>query len=691
MSEPRDFLAEIGTEELPPKALLRLADAFAAGVAAGLKKAGLTHGAVRRYATPRRLAVLIEGLAAAQPDRTLERRGPALAAAFDEEGCPTQAALGFARSCGIAVEQLEKQESAKGAWLVFRTTEPGRPTAELLPGIVERALAALPIPKRMRWGSLRTEFVRPVHWLVLLFGEEVVAGEVLGLPAGRATCGHRFHHPAPLYLATPASYAPLLETEGHVLADFEARREAIRAQVIEATVALGGRAVIDEALLEEVTALVEWPVALTGGFEPRFLEVPPEALISTMQDNQKYFPVVDAQGHLLPHFVTVANIASRDPAQVRAGNERVIRPRLADAAFFWAQDRRRPLGSRLEELRSVVFQERLGTLHDKSRRLATLARAIAAETGADPQLAERAGLLSKCDLLTSMVSEFPALQGVMGRYYAAHDGEPGEVAQALDEQYMPRQAGDRLPESGVGQALALAERLDTLVGVFAVGQPPTGDKDPFGLRRAALGALRILIERGLDLDLERLLEQTAAGFPPEVGADDARGQLFDFMMERLRAYYLDEGFRPDVFDAVLVRRPTRPLDFDRRLRAVGAFRALPAAESLAAANKRIRNILRQAEGLVPADIDPERLVEPAERDLAEQVHALTAAVTPLLDRGEYTQALARLAGLRETVDAFFDHVLVMAEDERVRANRLALLSALSDLFLRVADISRLQG
>lgn len=689
--ERRDFLVEIGTEELPPKALLRLAQAFAAGVREGLAKAGLTHGEMKHFAAPRRLAVLVEALSVAQPDRVLERRGPAVAAAFDDNGCATPAATGFARSCGVEVEDLEKLETDKGAWLVFRSKEAGRGTVELLPDIVQRALAGLPIPKRMRWGSLKVEFVRPVHWVVMLFGNETVDAEILGVSAGRETRGHRFHHPEPLYLAEPAAYAPLLATEGRVMADFEARREAIRAQVIESAEDLEGRALLNEALLDEVTALVEWPVALTGGFETRFLEVPAEALISTMQDNQKYFAVVDAKGRLMPHFITVANIESRDPAQVRAGNERVIRPRLSDAAFFWNQDRKRPLASRLDELKTVVFQKKLGTLYDKVQRVAALARTIARESGHDVALSERAALLSKCDLMTNMVGEFPALQGIMGRYYAQHDGEPAEVAQALDEQYMPRFAGDQLPQTGAGQALALADRLDTLVGIFAIGQAPTGEKDPFGLRRAALGALRIMITRQLDLDLEMLLEDAAHRFPAGIVAADTVETVFDFMMERLRSYYLEDGVRPDVFEAVLARRPTRPLDFDRRVRAVTAFRALPAAESLAAANKRIRNILKQTEEAVPTALELGGLVEPAERVLAERVAALAEDVGPLLDRREYTAALMRLATLREPVDAFFDRVMVMVEDGALRRNRLALLNTMSNLFLRVADLSRLQG
>lgn len=689
--ERRDFLVEIGTEELPPKALLRLAQAFASGIREGLAKAGLDHGETKHFATPRRLAVLVEALSAAQPDRVIERRGPALAAAFDENGCATPAAAGFARSCGAEVEDLEKLETEKGAWLVFRSKEAGRGTVELIPDIVQRALAGLPIPKRMRWGGLKVEFVRPVHWVVLLFGSETIDAEILGVCAGRETRGHRFHHPEPIHLAEPAAYAPLLAAEGRVMADFEARREAVRAQVIEKAESLGGRALLNEALLDEVTALVEWPVALAGGFETRFLEVPSEALISTMQDNQKYFAVVDTEGRLMPYFITVANIESRDPAQVRAGNERVIRPRLADAAFFWNQDRRRPLASRLDELKTVVFQKKLGTLYDKVQRVASLARTIARESGHDVALSERAALLSKCDLMTSMVGEFPALQGVMGRYYAQHDGEPAEVAQALDEQYMPRFAGDRLPQTGAGQALALADRLDTLVGIFAIGQAPTGEKDPFGLRRAALGALRIMITRQLDLDLEMLLQDAAHRFPAGIVTAGTVETVFDFMMERLRGYYLEDGVRPDVFEAVLARRPTRPLDFDRRIRAVTAFRALPAAESLTAANKRIRNILKQAEGAVPTTLEPGSLVEPAERVLAERVAALAEKVGPLLDRREYTEALMRLATLREPVDEFFDRVMVMVEDSALRHNRLALLNALSNLFLRVADLSRLQG
>lgn len=689
MAETRDLLIEIGTEELPPKALRRLSEAFADGVRAGLAKHELRHGELKWYATPRRLAVLVRDMPVAQADRVVERRGPALNAAFDEEGNPTKASLGFARSCNVTVDELARLENEQGAWLVCRSVQQGVAARELVPDIVEQTLAALPVPKRMRWGSLRAEFVRPVHWLVLLFGDEVIHAEMYGVRAGRETYGHRHHHPAAIYIATPAAYAPLLETEGRVLADFAARKEAIRGQIVQAAQGVGGSAVIDEALLDEVTALVEWPVALLGNFESRFLDLPPEPLISTMKGNQKYFHVVDAQRRLLPHFITVCNIDSRDPAQVRAGNERVIRPRFSDAAFFWEQDRRQPLAQRAEQLKNVLFQAKLGSLYDKSERVAVLAGEIARRLDADGALAEQAARLAKCDLLTHMVGEFPELQGLMGRYYALAEGMPAELAEALDEQYLPRQAGDRLPATATGRALAVADKLDTLVGIFAIGQVPSGDKDPFALRRAALGALRILIECALPLDLQDLLRRAAQGYGGLAGEHTAAA-VFEFMMERLRAYYLDMGIRPDVFEAVLANRPTRPHDFDLRIRAVAAFRELPEAESLAAANKRIRNILKQAGGTANETVDSAQLREPAEQALYQRLNALREDVSRQFDAGDYTGALRRLAGLRETVDGFFDKVMVMTEDAALRRNRIALLAALHDLFSRAADLSRLQ-
>ncbi len=686
---PRDLLIEIGTEELPPKALSALAAAFEQGIRAGLEKAGLASGAIQGFATPRRLAVLIEQLPARQPDRPLERRGPALSAAFGPDGNPTKAAEGFARSCGAAVADLQRRETDKGAWLVHLSVEPGAATVALISGIVETTLAGLPIPKRMRWGDRDDEFVRPVQWVVLLFGDEVIPATIMGVQAGRETRGHRFHRPQPIHLTAPADYARQLASEGQVIADFAARRAAIRAQAEAVATELRGVAVIKPELLDEVTALVEWPVALAGNFERRFLNVPAEALISTMQDNQRYFPVVDAQGRLLPHFITIANLESRDPAQVRAGNERVIRPRFSDAEFFWNQDRKQPLAARMEGLKQVVFQQRLGTMADKSGRVAALARFIARGHG-NADWADRAARLAKCDLLTQMVQEFPELQGIMGRYYALPDREAPEVAQALEEQYLPRFAGDRLPQTTTGRALALAERLDTLTGIFAIGQGPSGTKDPFALRRAALGVLRILIEGQLDLDLLDLLERAAAGFEPALRADHAIETVFEFVMDRLRGYYLEQGVRPDTFEAVLDCRPTRPLDFDRRVRAVGAFRELPEAASLAAANKRIRNLLKKVETVLPFEVRPDLLVEEAEQALAGRLVELSSEAIPLMEAGLYPEALGRLARLREPVDAFFDQVLVMAEDPLLRDNRLALLNELGSLFLRVADFSRLQ-
>jgi glycyl-tRNA synthetase beta chain len=686
---PETLLVEVGTEELPPKALPALSQAFAEGVAAGLRDAGLAAGAVHPYATPRRLAVRVEGVPARQPDRTTERRGPPLKAAFDADGNPTRAARAFAESCGVAVADLARLETPKGAWLAHTTVVPGQPAAAVVPDIVARALDGLPVPKRMRWGSGDAEFVRPVHWLVILLGADVVPARLLGVEAGRATRGHRFHAPAPIELAHADEYSGVLARQGYVLADFAERRDRIARDGGDVAASLGAMAHVERALLDEVTSLTEWPVALAGRFEERFLELPAEVLVATLQDHQRYFPVRAADGALCARFIAVANLESRDPSQVQAGNERVVRPRLADAAFFWEADRRRSLADRAQGLAGIVFHARLGSMADKSARVAALAGVIARTLGADAAKAERAGALAKVDLLTQMVGEFPELQGIMGRYYARHDGEDDEVARALEEQYLPRFAGDRLPETRTGQALAIADRLDTIAGAFAVGNRPSGNKDPYGLRRGALGVLRIVIERALPLDLRALIEDAIARQPvPGADADE----IYEFMMERLRAYYLEgEGIDPDVFDAVLARRPTAPLDFDRRLRAVQRFLALEASASLAAANKRIANILRQAGDPELGPPDPQRFVEDAERVLHDALVAQAAVVEPLLAEGRYADALAGLAGLRATVDAFFDEVLVMADDPELRTNRLALLAQLRRLFLHTADLSRIQG
>ena len=693
MNETRNLLIEIGTEELPPKALKSLSVSFTKGIEEGFSQAELAHGEIKSYASPRRLAVLVTDLVTTQEDKEVERRGPALKAAFDEEGKPTKAAEGFARSCGTGVDELQTVETDKGAWLVFSSRQKGKATAELIPAIVTESLDRLPIPKRMRWGDLKSEFVRPVHWLVLLFGDEVIGTEILSVKTGRETRGHRFHHPAPIYLGEPEAYGPILESEGRVIADFNDRREAIRALVMEAASATGGKAVIDEDLLDEVTALVEWPVAIVGNFEERFLDVPSECLISAMKGHQKYFHLVDEAGNLMPNFITISNIESKDPEKVREGNERVIRPRLSDAEFFWNQDRKHSLEDRLDSLKTILFQKKLGSLYDKTQRVTKLAGIIAESIGGDRGKAERAAQLAKCDLMTEMVYEFPELQGIMGRYYAQLDGEESEVAKALDEQYMPRFAGDDLPSTKTGQALAVAEKLDSLLGIFAIGQPPTGDKDPFALRRASLGTLRIIVEKGLDLDIAELLQQAANGLADvdvKAGEEEIT-QVFDFMMERLRNIYHEQGIAADTFEAVLARRPTRPLDFDQRIHAVTTFRTLPEAASLAAANKRIHNILKKAEETISDTVVAEKLEDAAEKALVEKLNHLAAEVDPLLAERDYTEALKSLAGLRDPVDKFFDNVMVMVDDAELRANRLALLSRLQGLFLQVADLSRLHG
>jgi glycyl-tRNA synthetase beta chain len=691
MPERRDLLVEIGTEEMPPRQLPGLSIAFAEAVAAAFKDTGLSHGDIQRYATPRRLALLVQNLCDRQGDQTVERKGPPAVAAFDPEGAPTKAALGFAKSCGVGVESLQILKTDKGAWLYYRVTQPGQETRSLLPSLIATAVGKLPIPRRMRWGTGEAEFVRPVHWLIMLFGEEVLDAEILGIKAGRQTWGHRFHHPQPLTIVEPAEYAQRLEAEAKVLANFALRRARIREQAEQQAAALGGRPLIDEDLLDEVTGLVEWPRALAGSFDPSFLEIPPEVLITTMQDNQRYFPVVCKDGRLMPHFVAVSNIESKQPEEVRAGNERVIRPRFNDAAFFWRQDLKTPLESRREALKGIAFQEKLGSVFDKTERIERLVAFLAEECCADVTRAVRTAVLSKCDLVTDMVLEFPVLQGIMGSYYAAHDGEDELVAVALGEQYMPRYAGDELPHSRVGQVLAVADRMDTLLGIFALGERPTGERDPFGLRRAALGTLRIMIERELDVDLELTLRRAATGLSPYVDANAAVTEVFDYIVERLKSYYLDREIAPDVLNAVLAKRPTKLLDFDRRVRAVQVFRNLPEAQSLASANKRIANILRQTGGTALSPrIDERLLCDVAERELHDQLRALSCIVEPLFEAAKYEQALAELARLRQPVDRFFDEVLVMTEDQARKKNRLALLTRLSHLFLGAADLSRLQ-
>ncbi len=687
----QDFLVEIGTEELPPKTLGNLSEAFLDGICAGFEQQQLRYRVANPFATPRRLAVLIKGVNARQADQDIERRGPALTAAYDSDGKPSKAAQGFARSCGVTFEQLQRLKTDKGEWLVFRSRQAGKETRELVTHIVNNALAALPIAKRMRWGDSDFEFVRPVHWVVMMLDDQVVDAELFGVKTENYTRGHRYHHPEKLKIPHAADYASVLDEHGKVLPVLSTRRSKIRLLAEEAASFCAGNAVIDEALLSEVASLVEWPVAVTGSFDAAFLDVPPEALISAMKGHQKYFHLLDNQGQLLPNFITISNIESSNPDAVRAGNERVIRPRLADAQFFWRQDSAHSLESRLERLKTVVFEKKLGTLFDKAQRIADLSGHIAEQLQADKLQGTRAGLLCKCDLLTEMVGEFPELQGIMGQYYAHNDQETAAVAAAMREHYMPRYWGDQLPETAIGQALALADRLDTLVGIFGIGKQPSGDKDPYGLRRSALGIVRILIEQGLALNLIDLLDKAVSNYPPERLAANTAPQVYAYVLERLRGYYQEQNVSADSVDAVLSCRPASLLDAHKRIDGVETFRELPAAAALAAANKRIHNILKKAEQAIPAAADPTYFQEAAERALFDAINSSRSSLETQVQAGNYPAALDILAGLRDTVDAFFDQVMVMAEDAQVRDNRLALLSSLRGLFLHIADVSKLQA
>ena len=691
MTETRDVLFELGTEELPPKSLLTLSRALQSHVEAGLMKLGLTFAEIRPYATPRRLALVIKALQISQPDQEIERRGPAASAAFQPDGSPSKALEGFLRSCNAMADQLMTLETDKGAWVAVRQTVKGVNAADLLPDIFRQALAALPIAKRMRWGDGTAEFVRPVHWVVLLLGHDVIEAEILGIDAGRVTRGHRFHSAGAITLNSPDEYADKLFNEGRVVADFESRRLKLRALAEEAAARVHGYAVIDADLLDEVTALVEWPVPVLGAIEARYLALPAEVLITTIQNNQKYFPVKDSEGQLLPHFITFSNLDSTRLDTVREGNERVVRPRLSDAEFFWNLDRKRTLESRVDELGQVTFQKVLGSLLDKNQRVRALAKVIAGKLGQDGAAADRAAMLAKADLLTTMVGEFPELQGTMGRYYALAEGEPAEIAAAIEEQYLPKVSGGPLPATNTGLILALAEKLDTLTGIFSAGLIPTGDKDPYALRRAALGAIRLFIEAALDLDVPELLDMALGQFSHDFDAVKTRELVHTFMLERLRGYALDRGYRPDEFEAVLAVWPASLVDFERRLKAVQEFRRLPEAESLAAANKRIRNILRKSEEEVVANVDDAVLVEPAEKALLEAARGARESILPSLQQRDYTAALSRLAQLRVPVDGFFDGVMVMAEDVGLRRNRLGLLGIIEGLFLDIADISKLQS
>jgi len=692
-SQVKPLLIELGTEELPPKSLQRLSDAFGQHILQGLSDANLCpkDASLRLFASPRRLAIFVDEVAVKQADSIVERRGPAVSAAFDGDGNPTPAASGFARSCDVEVSELERMQTEKGEWLVFRSQQDGLSASQLVPDIVDAALRKLPIPKRMRWGDMDAEFVRPVHWLLMLHGKNIIEASLLTLTSGRETSGHRFHHPGNLSLATATDYEDMLQANGYVMANFKHRQSAIVEQVNKLASDKGAKALLDPDLLDEVTALVEWPNAMLGHFDREYLQVPQEALISAMQDHQKYFPVVDDEGRMMPLFIFVSNIESVRPESVVEGNERVLNARFSDARFFWDTDRKQTLDSQVERLKAVVFHNKLGSVYDRTVRVQGLAGQIAGLLDVDAGKVERAALLAKADLLTGMVAEFPDLQGVMGHYYALEQGEEIEIAGAIEQQYLPRFAGDSLPDTVTGQVLSIADKLDTLCGIFSIGEIPTGDKDPFALRRAALGVLRIMIELKLDFDLRQLLVLAVAGYDlGDEKSDEVVELVFSFMLDRLQAYYLDKGYSKRQISSVKHRRPTRPTDFNDRLLAVDAFARLDAAPALAAANKRIQNILRKADRKEATVVDPALLTEKAERALYDQMIALSAEVDAMFDKGDYTAALSRLASLRTVVDDFFDEVMVMDEDLALRNNRLALLDRLGEMFLRTADLSQLQ-
>jgi len=684
-----NLLIELGTEELPPKALRALRDSFKSGIQAGLESAELSFGSIDAYATPRRLAVLVNQVETEQQDKVVEKRGPAVNVAFDDAGNPTKAAEGWARSNGITVDQAERLKTDKGEWLLHKATVKGQSLKQLAQGFIESAIKTLPIPKPMRWGDSTAQFIRPVHTLTVMLGDELINAEVLETKSARFIQGHRFHSKQGFELDHVDNYLNKLR-EAKVIANFEERIDIIQSEVTRLANELGGRVIQDDDLVEEVAALVEWPVALTASFDKGFLDVPKEPLIVTMKDDQRYFPVEDGNGQLLPQFIFITNIESRDPQQIIHGNEKVIRPRLADAQFFFESDKKQSLESRVAKLDSVLFQKQLGSIGDKARRIAELAGKIASLLKADAQAAERAGLLCKADLVSDMVSEFPETQGVMGKHYALNDGETASVAEAIEQHYWPRFSGDHLPESKEACAVALADKLDTLVGIFGIGQVPKGDRDPFALRRAALGLLRTLVERDLPLDLNELLSASAEGFGDKLSNQTVKADVFDFLLGRFRPWYQEQGISVDVIQAVLARSPSKPVDFDKRVKAVEAFKSLDSAESLAAANKRVGNILAKSKESIDGKVQPNLLNEAPEKALYQLLDETEQTVKPLIQDGNYTDALTQLSNLKEPVDEFFEHVMVNAEQDDIRLNRLNLLYRLRQLFLEIADISLLQ-
>jgi glycyl-tRNA synthetase beta chain len=683
------LLIELGTEELPPKSLKTLATAFYDNIKSQLDSNNLTYSDIKWFATPRRFAVQVFDLIEKQDDKTVEKRGPAVNVAFDDAGNASKAAQGWARSNGIEVEQAERLVTDKGEWLLHRATVTGKTVVELVPAMVTTALNKLPIAKPMRWGAERTQFIRPVQTLTMLFGNDIIAGEALGVSSSNQVQGHRFHHEGLVTLNHANDYQAEL-AKAYVEVDFDERQNKIVAQIKQVANDIDAVALIDEELLNEVTALVEWPVTLVGTFDEDFLNVPAEPLIYSMKDHQKYFPVTDKKGQLVNKFIFVTNIESKDPNTIIFGNEKVIRPRLADAEFFFKTDKKQSLESRLKSLESVLFQKQLGTLKAKSERIATLSQFIAEQLNENAQDAYRAGLLSKTDLMSDMVLEFPQVQGTMGKYYALHDGENENIAQALEDQYRPRFAGDSLPEANIGCAVAISDKIDSLVGIFGINQAPKGDKDPFALRRAAIGSIRIIIEKQLDLDLSTLINKSIELFGDKLINENTATDVLEFIMGRFRAFYQEQGISVDVIQAVLAKKPSAPLDFEKRIKAVTFFGELPEAATLAAANKRVGNILAKFDGELYQSFNTDLATEEAELDLAKIYQAINLKVAPLMADKNYQAALSELAQLKAPIDTFFDGVMVMSDDEAVKINRLTLLNEIRNSFFAIADISVLQ-
>ncbi|MFT5528721.1 MAG: glycyl-tRNA synthetase beta chain [Alteromonadaceae bacterium] len=683
------LLIELGTEELPPKALKKLAVTFLEQIKWQLDSAELAYEEIKWFATPRRMAVVVSQLVGRQADKIIDKRGPAVNVAFDVDGNASKAAIGWARSNGIDIGQAERLKTDKGEWLLHRATQAGKSVEDLIPEIVNTALTKLPIPKPMRWGSAKTQFIRPVHTLTLLYGSKVIIGETLGIFSDNKITGHRFHHNGLVTINHANDYQASLK-KAFVIADYDERQQLIFEQINKAAASINGKALIDTELLEEVTGLVEWPVTLVGSFDKSFLDIPAEPLIYSMKDHQKYFPVLGEDGQLINKFIFVANIESKDPQQVVFGNEKVIRPRLADAEFFFNTDKKHTLESRLMKLESVLFQKQLGSLKEKSERIAQLSEFIAVELNENKDDAYRAGLLSKTDLLTDMVLEFPQVQGTMGKYYARNDGESEAIAQALEDQYRPRYAGDDLPDGQIGCAVAIADKVDSLVGIFGINQAPKGDKDPFALRRAAIGLIRIIIEKDLNLDIAILVNESIKLFSDKLINKNTAENVIDFVMGRFRAYYQEKKFNIDIIQAVLAKKPTAPLDFDKRIKAVSYFRDLVEAEALAAANKRVGNILAKFDGELYEIFNDDLAEEGAETLLATVYSDINNTIIPLLAEQDYQAALTELAKLKAPIDNFFDNVMVMSDDEAVKINRLTLLNQIRNSFLAIADISVLQ-